>query len=101
MARMVDSNYDHPLSCTRFAGRISDVQDTGQSRFQYLSVIQTILTVQIPFMAWLGAFSKIFYDRELAVLERSVKPADVLHNASLILGKQTIHILPEGYSMSS
>ena len=39
----------------------------------------------------------MLYDRELAVSERRVKPADILHNASLILGKQTIHILPEGY----
>ena len=52
---------------------------------------------QIPIEAWLVAFTKIIYDRELAVSERSVKPASILHNASLILGKQIIHILPEGY----
>ena len=39
----------------------------------------------------------MLYDRELAVSERSVKPASILHNSSLILGKQIIHILPEGY----
>ena len=48
-------------------------------------------------VSWVIAVSKIFYDRELAVSERSVKPATILHNASLILGKQIIHILPEGY----
>lgn len=35
-------------------------------------------------------------DRELSILERSVKPAEIIHNSSLILGRQIIHILPEG-----
>lgn len=39
---------------------------------------------------------KVAYDRELSISERKVKPADILHNASLILGKQIVHILPEG-----
>ncbi|KAL6721098.1 hypothetical protein ACLMJK_000198 [Lecanora helva] len=55
--------------------------------------------IPIPFTAWLIAFTKIFYDRELAVSERIVKPASILHNSSLILGKQIIHILPEGSAM--
>lgn len=54
---------------------------------------------QVPLQAWLVALTRLLYDRELAVLERSVKPASVLQNASLILGKQIIHILPEGYSL--
>ncbi|KAI4148383.1 MAG: hypothetical protein LQ341_001597 [Variospora aurantia] len=53
--------------------------------------------VSIPLEAWLIAFTRLFYDRELAVSERRVKVANVLNNASLILGKQIIHILPEGY----
>ncbi len=58
----------------------------------------TLLTnVQIPLTTWFLAFTKVLYDRELAVSERSVKPASILHNSSLILGKQIIHILPEGY----
>lgn len=36
------------------------------------------------------------YDRELSISERRVKPGDIIHNASLILGKQIVHILPEG-----
>lgn len=36
------------------------------------------------------------WDSELAISERSVKPGAILHNASLILGKQIINILPEG-----
>ncbi|KAL8785933.1 MAG: hypothetical protein Q9213_003082 [Squamulea squamosa] len=52
--------------------------------------------ISIPLETWLVAFVRMFYDRELAVSERRVKPANVLHNASLILGKQIIHILPEG-----
>ena len=46
--------------------------------------------------SWALAFTKVFYDRELAIAEISVKPANILHNSSLILGKQIIHILPEG-----
>ena len=53
--------------------------------------------VQIPIGVGLAAFSKLFYDRELAISERHVKQSSVLHNSSLILGKQVIHILPEGY----
>ncbi|KAL8912268.1 MAG: hypothetical protein Q9171_002723 [Xanthocarpia ochracea] len=52
--------------------------------------------IPIPLETWLIAFTRMFYDREIAVSERRVKPANVLHNASLILGKQIIHILPEG-----
>jgi len=53
--------------------------------------------LQIPLEAWLIALTKTMYDRELAVSERRVKPASILHNSSLILGKQIIHILPEGW----
>ena len=55
--------------------------------------------IPIPIESWLIALTKILYDRELSVSERRVKPADILHNSSLILGKQTIHILPEGSAM--
>ncbi|KAL8945316.1 MAG: hypothetical protein Q9211_000146 [Gyalolechia sp. 1 TL-2023] len=55
--------------------------------------------VPIPLEAWLIAFARLFYDRELTVSERRVRPASVLHNSSLILGKQIIHILPEGSAM--
>lgn len=53
-------------------------------------------TEQLPVGTWIGGLIKIAYDRELAISERRVKPADILHNSSLILGKQIIHILPEG-----
>ncbi|KAL8832409.1 MAG: hypothetical protein Q9191_000281 [Dirinaria sp. TL-2023a] len=52
--------------------------------------------IPIPLQAWLLALFRALNDRELAVSERSVNPGSVLHNASLILGKQIIHILPEG-----
>ncbi|KAL8663283.1 MAG: hypothetical protein Q9202_004032 [Teloschistes flavicans] len=55
--------------------------------------------IPIPLEAWLVAFTRVFYDRELAVSERRVKPATILQNSSLILGKQIIHILPEGSAM--
>lgn len=52
--------------------------------------------IPIPVGAWLAALVKIAYDRELAISERRVNPSDIIHNASLILGKQIIQILPEG-----
>ncbi|OAP58643.1 hypothetical protein AYL99_07733 [Fonsecaea erecta] len=52
--------------------------------------------IPIPLLTWLGALVKVAYDRELSISEHRVKPADILHNSSIILGKQIIHILPEG-----
>lgn len=52
--------------------------------------------IPIPLLSWLGALVKVAYDRELSISEHRVKPADILHNSSIILGKQIIHILPEG-----
>ncbi|KAL1958472.1 hypothetical protein VTO42DRAFT_4336 [Malbranchea cinnamomea] len=52
--------------------------------------------IPIPIGSWLAALVKVAYDRELSILERSVKPADILYNSSLILGKQIVNILPEG-----
>ena len=45
------------------------------------------------------ALTKILYDRELAVSERKVNPADIVRDSDLILGKYTIHVLPEGYGI--
>lgn len=39
---------------------------------------------------------KLFYDRELAISEHNVKLSSILHNHSLIMGRQIINILPEG-----
>lgn len=52
--------------------------------------------IPIPFEAWLLGFTRMIYDKELAVSERRVKPASLLQNSSLILGKQIVNILPEG-----
>lgn len=52
--------------------------------------------IPIPIGAGLAAFGRLLWDREMAVNEHRVKPGQVLHNSSLILGKQIIHILPEG-----
>ncbi|GAM43583.1 nucleoporin [Talaromyces pinophilus] len=54
--------------------------------------------IPLPLGAWGGIAYKAFYDREMSISGVSVKPGDILHNASLILGKQIIHILPEGSS---
>ena len=43
------------------------------------------------------ALTRMLYDRELAVSERRVKPGSLMDHASLISGRQIIHILPEGY----
>ncbi|KAK4946538.1 hypothetical protein LTR10_014390 [Elasticomyces elasticus] len=55
--------------------------------------------IPIPLMAWAGALVKVAYDRELSISEHRVKPADILQNSSIILGKQIIHILPEGFAV--
>lgn len=52
--------------------------------------------IPIPIFSWLGLLVKVAYDRELSISEHRVKPADILQNSSIILGKQIIHILPEG-----
>ncbi|EEA19753.1 hypothetical protein TMatcc_009898 [Talaromyces marneffei ATCC 18224] len=52
--------------------------------------------IPLPLGAWGGILYKSFYDREMSISGGRVKPGDILHNASLILGKQIIHILPEG-----
>ncbi|KAI8939547.1 hypothetical protein NX059_003316 [Plenodomus lindquistii] len=49
-----------------------------------------------PFQAWAVAIVGFLWDSEMAISERSVKPGAIIHNASLILGKQIINILPEG-----
>ncbi|KAF2177880.1 hypothetical protein K469DRAFT_696275 [Zopfia rhizophila CBS 207.26] len=62
------------------------------------AVVNAILMFRIglPIQTLLVSFVSFFYDRELAITERNVDRAKVIHNASLILGKQIIHILPEG-----
>ena len=55
--------------------------------------------IPIPLGAWLGAMLKFMYDRELAISEHRVKPANILQNSSIILGKQIIQILPEGSAL--
>ncbi|KAK2747269.1 hypothetical protein FQN57_002167 [Myotisia sp. PD_48] len=52
--------------------------------------------IPIPMESWCIALVKLMYDRELSISGHRVKPGDILHNSSLILGKQVIHILPEG-----
>ncbi|KAI9788707.1 MAG: hypothetical protein M1835_002139 [Candelina submexicana] len=55
--------------------------------------------ISLPLGSWMVGLFKLVYDSELAVSERRVKPASILHNSSLILGKQIINILPEGSAM--
>jgi nucleoporin POM152 len=52
--------------------------------------------LQLPIEGWLLFFTKTIFDREMSISENSVRPASILHNSSLIMGKQIINILPEG-----
>jgi nucleoporin POM152 len=52
--------------------------------------------ISIPVGAFFASLVKVAYDRELAISEHRVKPADIIHNSSIILGKQIVQILPEG-----
>lgn len=40
--------------------------------------------------------AKTVFDREEGISEGRVRPASILHNSSLIMGRQIINILPEG-----
>jgi nucleoporin POM152 len=66
----------------------------GHSR---LSIAPVADMAQIPLMGFLFATLKSFFDKELAISEHSVRASHILHNNSLIMGKQIINILPEGY----
>ncbi|PNS21261.1 Nucleoporin POM152 [Sphaceloma murrayae] len=52
--------------------------------------------IPIPLGAALVAFTKLVYDRELAISERSVKYSSLMQDSSHLLGRQIIKILPEG-----
>ncbi|KAF1844039.1 uncharacterized protein K460DRAFT_286943 [Cucurbitaria berberidis CBS 394.84] len=58
--------------------------------------VMLMFRIGVPIQAWLVGLVGFLWDSELAISERSVKPGAILHNASLILGKQIINILPEG-----
>lgn len=58
--------------------------------------VMLMFRIGVPLQAWAFSMVAFLYDKELAISERSVKPGPILHNASLILGKQIINILPEG-----
>jgi len=55
-----------------------------------------LISVQIPVGAWAVAFTKVLFDSELSISDTWVKPSSILHNSSLIMGRQIINILPEG-----
>lgn len=55
-----------------------------------------MFNVNLPLTSWLLGFAKVFYDREIGIMEHNVKVSNILHNSSLISGRQIINILPEG-----
>ncbi|KAH7558006.1 hypothetical protein BM1_05278 [Bipolaris maydis] len=58
--------------------------------------VMLMFRIGIPVQAWFMGLIGFLWDSELAISERSVKPGAIIHNASLILGKQIVNILPEG-----
>lgn len=61
--------------------------------------VMLMFRIGIPLQAWAVSLVGFLWDSELAISERSVKPGSILHNASLILGKQIVNILPEGSAL--
>ncbi|CAK7567167.1 MAG: hypothetical protein SEPTF4163_005129 [Sporothrix epigloea] len=68
--------------------------------FFFLSHVVTdyllMFNIGVPWHAWFLGLLKVFYDRELSISEHYVKASSILHNSSLISGRQIINILPEG-----
>lgn len=66
--------------------------------FSVHAILNGLLMFRIPirFLTWLGALTNYLWDSELAISGASVKYSNVVNNPSLILGKQIIHVLPEG-----
>ncbi|KAI0397499.1 hypothetical protein F5Y17DRAFT_345594 [Xylariaceae sp. FL0594] len=58
-----------------------------------------MFNIPLPFQGWLLAMLKVFYDKEVAISEHNVKVSNIIHNSSLIMGKQIINILPEGSAL--
>lgn len=56
---------------------------------RYIPGMGTVTTILSVFAPWGKG--------ELSISERSVKWYDIVHNSSHIMGKYTVHILPEGY----
>ncbi|KAM0322432.1 hypothetical protein ACHAQA_009499 [Verticillium albo-atrum] len=73
-------------------------QSTVLSVWAFHSITNWLLmfNIGLPWQPWLVGFLKVFYDREISVSEHSVKVSSILHNHSLIMGRQIINILPEG-----
>ncbi|KAK3384772.1 hypothetical protein B0H63DRAFT_471506 [Podospora didyma] len=55
-----------------------------------------MFNVGLPWQTWILGLVKVFYDREIAISEHNVKLSNILHNSSLIMGRQIVNILPEG-----
>lgn len=66
--------------------------------FFFHAVVDWMLmfNIPLPWASWLLGFMKVFYDREVSISEQYVKVSNILHNTSLISGRQIINILPEG-----
>ncbi|KAF2717861.1 hypothetical protein K431DRAFT_315434 [Polychaeton citri CBS 116435] len=63
------------------------------------AIMDGMMMFQIPIpigALWVAAWRSVWGYYEIAVNEHNVNPFRVTHNESLILGRQIIHILPEG-----
>lgn len=95
MAGMVESGDHDNFPWARNGKWHVDVQNTGKWSTALAWNIGLIFP-QLPIEATLAALVKTLYDRELSISENRVKPASILHNSSLIMGRQIINVLPEG-----
>ncbi|KAI6281828.1 hypothetical protein MCOR27_004037 [Pyricularia oryzae] len=56
--------------------------------------------IPVPLLSVLFVYVKAFYfDSELSISDNYVKTSQILHNSSLIQGRQIINILPEGFAV--
>ncbi|KAL2889998.1 Nucleoporin POM152 [Ceratocystis lukuohia] len=81
--------------------RIPWLELAGSSRlviFAMHAIVNYMLmfNVSLPFQFGVAALWKAFFDSEIAISEHNVRVSHIIHNSSLIMGKQIINILPEG-----
>jgi hypothetical protein len=99
MAGMVHPNFKPDFHRPCWHNFHADVQNTGEMDISsdiFSEMDGSADNLQLPIEGWLLFFTKTIFDREMSISENSVRPASILHNSSLIMGKQIINILPEG-----
>jgi len=78
---------------------LSPPATTAIYMFHAIFDFMLMFNVPIPLAGWLLGLVKVFYNREEGISGNYVKSYNILHNSSLIMGRQIINILPEGSAM--